>query len=252
MDYVRAKQILVSGQGVREGVALGLFRMRIGSTREVKEASLASLVSRFDGWHPEPAARRRLMVAALVRALVQAGETVRVLDDIERKRFSIEGNDSLSVTISIGIAGGMGQQIRMETLVRDADAAMYSAKSLGRNQTYIFAEPDEDARVPRAPISAAGRMRAIEIGMAGNDEHPAHDAGSIRPRGISPHQRRQFSVAGLERRELSHLWNARNVAPKLPVELRAWKLGRRTGQWDRAGRLVRRAGRWLLAGAERC
>ena len=39
----------------------------------------------------------------------------------------------------------------MENLVRDADAAMYSAKSLGRNQTYIFAEPDEDARVPRAP-----------------------------------------------------------------------------------------------------
>jgi HD-GYP domain-containing protein (c-di-GMP phosphodiesterase class II) len=52
----------------------------------------------------------------------------------------------------------------METLVRDADAAMYSAKSLGRNQTYIFAEPDEDARVPRAPISSAGRARAVEIG----------------------------------------------------------------------------------------
>ncbi len=41
---------------------------------------------------------------------------------------------------------------------------MYSAKSLGRNQTYVFAEPDEDARVPRAPISAAGRARAVEIG----------------------------------------------------------------------------------------
>ena len=52
----------------------------------------------------------------------------------------------------------------MEALVRDADAAMYSAKSLGRNQTYIFAEPDDDARVPRAPISAAGRARAVEIG----------------------------------------------------------------------------------------
>ena len=44
---------------------------------------------------------------------------------------------------------------------------MYSAKSLGRNQTYIFAEPDEDARVPRAPISAAGRARAIEVGQRG-------------------------------------------------------------------------------------
>ena len=88
---------------------------------------------------------------------------------IERKRFSIEGNDALSVTISIGIAGGIGQQIRMETLVRDADAAMYSAKSLGRNQTYIFEEPDEDSRVPRAPISDAGRARALEIGRQARD-----------------------------------------------------------------------------------
>src|SRR3954451_7197279 len=83
---------------------------------------------------------------------------------IERKRFAIEGNSALSVTISIGIAGGTGQKLRMEALVRDADAAMYSAKSLGRNQTYIFEEPDEDARVPRAPISDLGRARAMDIG----------------------------------------------------------------------------------------
>lgn len=89
-------------------------------------------------------------------------EKLRTL--VERERFSVEGNPELSVTISIGIVGGVGQQLRMETLVRDADAAMYSAKSLGRNQTYIFAEPDEDARVPRAPISTAGRARAMEIG----------------------------------------------------------------------------------------
>jgi len=89
-------------------------------------------------------------------------EKLRAL--IERERFAIEGVQSLSVTISIGIVGGFGEQLRMEALVRDADAAMYSAKSLGRNQTYVFAEPNDDARVPRAPISAIGRARAIEIG----------------------------------------------------------------------------------------
>lgn len=89
-------------------------------------------------------------------------EKLRLL--VERERFHVEGNPGLSVTISVGIVGGVGQQLRMETLVRDADAAMYSAKSLGRNQTYIFAEPDDDARVPRAPISAGGRARAVEIG----------------------------------------------------------------------------------------
>jgi diguanylate cyclase (GGDEF) domain len=89
-------------------------------------------------------------------------EKLRTL--VERLRHNVEGNANLSVTISIGIVGGSGQQLRMENLVRDADAAMYSAKSLGRNQTYIFEEPDEDARVPRAPISDAGRARAMDIG----------------------------------------------------------------------------------------
>ena len=72
----------------------------------------------------------------------------------------------------------------METLVRDADAAMYSAKSLGRNQTYVFAEPDDDARVPRAPISAAGRARAVEIGEQAREA--AADALDRRPRPAAP------------------------------------------------------------------
>jgi diguanylate cyclase (GGDEF)-like protein len=94
-------------------------------------------------------------------------EKLRTL--VQRQRFPVGGDPDLAVTISIGIAGGVGAKLRWDTLVRDADAAMYSAKSLGRNQTYIFAEPDEDARVPRAPISAAGRARAIEIGRQARD-----------------------------------------------------------------------------------
>lgn len=85
-----------------------------------------------------------------------------------RQQFQADGV-GLSVTVSIGIAGGQGQTLRVEHLVRDVDAAMYSAKALGRNQTYVFAEPDEDARVPRAPISPEGRARALEVGRAARD-----------------------------------------------------------------------------------
>ncbi|HEV8698558.1 MAG TPA: diguanylate cyclase [Candidatus Limnocylindrales bacterium] len=94
-------------------------------------------------------------------------EKLRIL--IQRQKFAVEGNPVLSVTVSIGIAGGQGQLLRLDALVRDADAAMYSAKSLGRNQTYVFAEPDDDARVPRAPISTGGRSRAQEVGRAARD-----------------------------------------------------------------------------------
>jgi len=110
---------------------------------------------------------------------------------VQRQRFPVEGNPELAVTISIGIAGGAGQQLRMETLVRDADAAMYSAKSLGRNQTYIFAEPDDDARVPRAPISAAGRARAVEIGQQARAAATAALTSVLAP---LPHYRGQPSA----------------------------------------------------------
>ena len=110
---------------------------------------------------------------------------------VQKQRFSIDGNPDLSVTISIGIAGGSGGKLRVETLVRDADAAMYSAKSLGRNQTYIFAEPDDDARVPRAPISNAGRARAMEIGRQARLAATAALASYINP---LPHYRGQPSA----------------------------------------------------------
>jgi diguanylate cyclase (GGDEF)-like protein len=83
-----------------------------------------------------------------------------------REPFAVGPGISLNLTISVGIAGGVGQRLRFETIVRDADAAMFSAKSLGRNQTYVFAEPDEDARVPRAPISTQGRENATRVGQA--------------------------------------------------------------------------------------
>jgi diguanylate cyclase (GGDEF)-like protein len=91
-------------------------------------------------------------------------EKLRLL--VEGHRFRLPDGTDVSVTVSIGIAGGRGEHLRIETLVRDADAAMYSAKSLGRNQTYVFAEPDEEARVPRAPISPVGRAIASEVAEA--------------------------------------------------------------------------------------
>ncbi|HEX7472250.1 MAG TPA: diguanylate cyclase [Candidatus Limnocylindrales bacterium] len=92
----------------------------------------------------------------------------KLRQEIERQRFDIDGR-SIGVHVSVGIAGGQGQGLRADTLVRDADAAMYSAKSLGRNQTYVFAEPEDDAGVLRAPISPAGRARAEEIGLAARE-----------------------------------------------------------------------------------
>jgi exopolyphosphatase/guanosine-5'-triphosphate,3'-diphosphate pyrophosphatase len=68
MDVVRAKEILVSGQGVREGLAQRLLHLTMTSTEAVKDAALSSLTARFDGWDADAADRRRFVSAALVRA----------------------------------------------------------------------------------------------------------------------------------------------------------------------------------------
>ncbi|HEY6057218.1 MAG TPA: diguanylate cyclase, partial [Candidatus Limnocylindrales bacterium] len=116
-------------------------------------------------------------------------EKLRIL--IERQTFTVDRGQAVSVTVSIGIAGGVGRALRLDALVRDADAAMYSAKSLGRNQTYVFAEPDEDARVPRAPISPAGRSHALAVGKAAREAATAALTSVIAP---LPHYRGQPSA----------------------------------------------------------
>lgn len=116
-------------------------------------------------------------------------EKLRIL--VQRQRFNVEGNPQLNVTVSIGIAGGEGPALRVDSLVRDADAAMYSAKSLGRNQVYVFAEPDDDARIPRAPISPAGRAMAQQVGKIAREAAQAALTSLIAP---LPHYRGQPSA----------------------------------------------------------
>ncbi len=136
-----------AGDIVLQGVAQ-VFR---DSTRQ------SDLVARYGGEEfvfvfPETTVDEATAVAEKVRLLVM------------KERFTGAAEQCV-VSVSIGIAGGQGQHLRVDQLLRDADAAMYSAKALGRNQTFVFAEIDDDnARIPRAPISAAGRTRAAEVG----------------------------------------------------------------------------------------
>lgn len=106
---------------------------------------------------------------------------------VSKQRFIVGQGEDLTVTVSIGLAGGHGQPLRVDDLMRDADAAMYAAKSLGRDQTYVFAEIDDDsARIPRAPISKAARAAAIEIAERGRQAAEAALASVIAP---LPHYR---------------------------------------------------------------
>jgi diguanylate cyclase (GGDEF)-like protein len=71
---------------------------------------------------------------------------------------------TVTVTLSAGVSGGPGEFLRPDILVRDADAALYSAKAFGRDQVYVFRETGDDGTIRRAPIAAEARNRAVDVG----------------------------------------------------------------------------------------
>jgi diguanylate cyclase (GGDEF)-like protein len=91
---------------------------------------------------PETTADEAIILAEQLRTLVMQEPLV------------IAGDQRLQVTVSIGIAGGRGAQLQADSLVDQADAAMYAAKSLGRNRTYLYSDIDEEGDVRKSPISA--------------------------------------------------------------------------------------------------
>ena len=83
---------------------------------------------------------------------------------VGRSPVSLPDGEELAVTISIGVVAGSGQGLRLDTMTRDADTALYAAKSLGRDQIYLFRELDEARSIHRTPINAAAREEAVSVG----------------------------------------------------------------------------------------
>jgi diguanylate cyclase (GGDEF)-like protein len=123
---------------------------------------------------PETTADEAIILAEQLRTLVMQEPLV------------IAGDQRLQVTVSIGIAGGRGAQLRADSLVDQADAAMYAAKSLGRNRTYLYRDIDEEGAVRKAPISAESRAAAAAIGQWASDTATEALASVLAPQ---PHHR---------------------------------------------------------------
>lgn len=111
-------------------------------------------------------------------------EKLRTL--VAQKQLVIAGNQSVKVTISAGIAGGVGAQLQVDSLVEQADAAMYAAKSLGRDRVYIYRDLDENTVVRRAPISSEHRAAAAAVGRWASDRAAEALASVLAPQ---PHHR---------------------------------------------------------------
>ncbi|MFN8629314.1 MAG: diguanylate cyclase [Chloroflexota bacterium] len=78
---------------------------------------------------------------------------------VARTPVRLPDSHEVTVTLSAGVAGGPGE-ILGDMLLRDADAALYSAKALGRNAVYVFRETRDENTVRRSPIRAEARNAA--------------------------------------------------------------------------------------------
>jgi exopolyphosphatase / guanosine-5'-triphosphate,3'-diphosphate pyrophosphatase len=82
LEVIGAGAMVVSGQGLREGIAFEELSRALPSTGEVRQASLAALASRFTTWDAERARRRAHLAAMLLDILVPdaGGEMRETLD----------------------------------------------------------------------------------------------------------------------------------------------------------------------------
>ena len=89
----------------------------------------------------------------------------RLREVVMRTPLRIAAGRELRTTISIGIAAGAGAELRLDALVAEADAAMYVAKSRGRNQTQVFADLGVEAPQIATRASADRHEMASAIGQ---------------------------------------------------------------------------------------
>jgi diguanylate cyclase (GGDEF)-like protein len=141
------------------GHAAGDVVLRAVAQRLAESVREVDVLGRFGGEEfllvlPETDADAAATVAEKLRRAV-AGTPVRLPDGHE-----------VTVTLSAGVAGGPGEILRPDTLLRDADAALYSAKALGRDTVYVFRETGDEDTIRRSPIRSEARNAAIDVGRA--------------------------------------------------------------------------------------
>ncbi|HYB27676.1 MAG TPA: EAL domain-containing protein [Solirubrobacteraceae bacterium] len=101
----------------------------------------------------------------LFEDLTSEREVVLIADRIcqaARHPIHIDGVE-LSVTVSVGIAMVADPAVAPETVIREADAAMYRAKERGRSRFELFDEESRQRAIERIELEAAIRQ-AVERG----------------------------------------------------------------------------------------
>jgi exopolyphosphatase/guanosine-5'-triphosphate,3'-diphosphate pyrophosphatase len=142
MKAVGASDLVVSGQGLREGVALDAASFDVGAVEHVRRASIEALTARFSGWDRGRADRRAELSTRLLDAIEpDAGEEAR--RRLARAAWILDVGRSVDYYQRHGHAAD---------IVVEADLAGFSHRDLAFLAAVIRASGEDDVRRQRGPL----------------------------------------------------------------------------------------------------
>jgi exopolyphosphatase/guanosine-5'-triphosphate,3'-diphosphate pyrophosphatase len=94
VETVESAGILVSGQGVREGIAYSLLASTVPDAPAVRRESVAALTARFTTWNEEVALRRGAVIAQLAPELLP-GAAEELLESLEHASCVLDTGRSM-------------------------------------------------------------------------------------------------------------------------------------------------------------
>lgn len=211
MDVLGATEALVSGQGVREGLALSLTTETLAAPEAARAASLQALAGRFAGWSGERARRREAAAGALLHSLepwpdpeVREAllEAARLLDIGRTVDFFDRHDHVADLVLATDLAGFSHRQVALlSAVLRKAGDEDAPARSLAPLVTR------EDRRaIERAAVVLAladeitercppGTSLTVDCRRRGRDAVVSVPAiASFRPRGLAGRFERAFSL----------------------------------------------------------
>jgi exopolyphosphatase/guanosine-5'-triphosphate,3'-diphosphate pyrophosphatase len=150
MQLVEAREILVSGQGLREGVLLATLGDELPDVPLVRATSIAALAQRFRGWSLEVAGRRAQIARQLLEALVPdsspemreiLGHAAAVLDIGRSLDYYNRHRHAALIVASAGLNGFSHRGIALLSAVLyqadNGDARLKSYRSLLRSKDEV-------------------------------------------------------------------------------------------------------------------
>ena len=162
MEVLGADAVVVSGQGVREGLALSMARETLDASEAVRRRSLDALAARFVGWSEDRASRREAFAGALYAALerwpsVEMADALRqgarILDIGRTVDFFDRHEHVADLVLATDLAGFSHRQVALlAAVVRQAGD---EDERLGRSLAPLVTDEDEE------PLERAAVLLAL-------------------------------------------------------------------------------------------